>query len=392
MIQLSSLTDHELIRAAATAPRGEAVAEEAAPEGLPAEGNIIPLSSQRGRAQAGKQSLESGDPDEPRITNVIQLSSLTDHGLSRTAAVAPRGTAVAEEAAAEVLVAEGNPLTPASPPSGAQAKRQSQESAETDDPKIPNTIQLASILNSPRGEAQAVDGTRGAKSSPEMQKPEEKSQASGSAEQTLPQTAGRSSQSADNAVHSAEKTHLPSVVSMETLLNGSAPLNAPERIQSGAPAVAEVKQPGTLEQIQLKIGNCAVELKRFKADSMSVVLKPDAQTEVCLNLTLQHGVVEVETQFKRGNFGALNAQWDQLQKALSSQGIRVGPLKETVSSPSGFESAGTFSDSQGQPHGSRQPREATPGKPIYVSTAPLAREKEASPRPRRDNRSWESWA
>ena len=409
LIQLAFLPKWEPQAAAAPAPREKAVLHEVAAEVPPAEENILPLSFRPGRAQAAMPKEEPEETDDPNITNDGQSSlggvtirarvaepvfSLlgSAHELGRATVPALEGKTVSEEAANQVLPAEERILPLSSRPGGAQAAMPKGEPVDTDDRKITNVIQLPSLLNSQRGDAQAADGTSGAKSSPQMQKREEKSQAAGSAEQTLPQTAGRSSPSADNARSSMEKSHLSSAASMESLFTGSAPINADERIRSEAPAVAEVKQSGPWEQVQLKISNCAVELKRFKADSMSVVLKPDPQTEVCLHLSIHQGVVEVETQFKRGDFAALNAQWDQLQKSLSSQGIRVGPLQEAGSSPATSDSPGTFSRPQRDPNTARDPQEAAPGKPIFVSTSPASRGKAASPPSRLGNRSWESWA
>lgn len=409
LIQLSSLPNFEPEAAAAPALEEKAVPHEVAPEVPPARGNILPLSFRPGRAQVAMPKEEFGETDDPNISNEGQsaLGGVTTgprmvdpafsllgsaHELSRAAVPALEGKTVSEEPAKQVLPAEESILPPSSRRGGAQPVMPKAEPVDTEDRKITNVIQLPTLLNSQRGDAQAPDGTSGAKSSPQMQKREEKSQAAESAEQTLPQTAGRSSPSADNARSSMEKSYLSSAASMESLFTGSAPINADERIRSEAPAVAEVEQPGPREQIQLKISNCVVELKRFKADSMSVVLKPDPQTEVCLHLSIHQGVVEVETQFKRGDFTALNAQWDQLQKSLSSQGIRVGPLQEAGSSPATFDSTGASSRPQREQNPSRDPREATPGKPIFVSTSPAPRGKAASPRPRLDNRSWESWA
>jgi hypothetical protein len=84
-----------------------------------------------------------------------------------------------------------------------------------------------------------------------------------------------------------------------------------------------------MEKVEGQIRTQAVEFKRIGADSMSVVLKPDAQTELHMQLRMEHGQVHVVVEFKRGDVQTLNGGWGQLQQTLAGQGIRVSELQNS---------------------------------------------------------------
>jgi len=143
------------------------------------------------------------------------------------------------------------------------------------------------------------------------------------------------------------------------------------------------------EQVQTQISNWAVEIKRTKAEVMEVVLKPDAQTELSLRLTMQHGLVEVAAEFKRGDLTSLSGHWQQLQQALSSQGIRLSAIQPSAST--------TFSDLPAGQQSSRQPDPQTDwsdGMAPKILTRPKAtapQTKIAAPLSSA-GRGWENWA
>lgn len=150
------------------------------------------------------------------------------------------------------------------------------------------------------------------------------------------------------------------------------------------------------DHLLLEVSRQAVELKQLGADSLAVVLKPDAKTEVFLHLTQRDGVVEVFARFERGDFDALNAHWSQMQQALSSQGIRLGQLQESASSERMTPGLGGngFDASSGE----NQPRWERPEAPETLDELPLVGSvteplrRRSSRTTARHRRSWESWA
>lgn len=70
----------------------------------------------------------------------------------------------------------------------------------------------------------------------------------------------------------------------------------------------------------------ALRLVESKADSLSVVLKPDAGTELSLQLHRRDGVVEAQAFLTRGDHQVLNQHWADLQSRLELHGVKLAPL------------------------------------------------------------------
>jgi hypothetical protein len=136
-------------------------------------------------------------------------------------------------------------------------------------------------------------------------------------------------------------------------------------------------------------------LKHFNADSMAVVLKPDPETAIFLHLQIQNGLVEVHARFERGDYPALQAGWDQLRESLASQGIRLGPLQNSLSND--YTTAGQTSDKSGFGKGEKHSYPQTPeradamaevfsGPPAEATVRPISKS------PAGEKRQWEHWA
>ncbi len=95
-------------------------------------------------------------------------------------------------------------------------------------------------------------------------------------------------------------------------------------------APREIPAAGLLESIT----HAAATVRRFQADSVALVLKPDAQTEISLRLTVQDGKVEALARCERGDFNALNAHWPELRQSLEHQGVRLLELQPRTSTDS----------------------------------------------------------
>ena len=94
------------------------------------------------------------------------------------------------------------------------------------------------------------------------------------------------------------------------------------------------------DQMLLSMIREVMTFRHQRADSMAVVLKPDAGTEIFLHLSMKDGQIEVQARFERGDFAAVNAQWEQLQQSLNRQGVRLGPLQESPHQPGSNAQAG----------------------------------------------------
>ena len=166
-------------------------------------------------------------------------------------------------------------------------------------------------------------------------------------------------------------------------------------METSAP-VAPVPAP---RELALEVTKHVAELKQLNLDSLAVVLKPDANTELFLHLK-RHlgGGVEIQAQFERGDFTRLSAHWDELQSTLAAQGVRLSAL-EAPPATSNFDSSRPpleqheggsprqDSEQRGQkpaPEPFQEFLSGPPAKPAFrraqISTQPSA------------SRPWETWA
>ena len=69
-------------------------------------------------------------------------------------------------------------------------------------------------------------------------------------------------------------------------------------------------------------------VKAVRPDSLSVVLKPDRDTEIFVRVSMQDGQLRAYARCDRGDLGALGAEWVSLQKSLANQGVELGRLNQ----------------------------------------------------------------
>ncbi|HEY2953000.1 MAG TPA: hypothetical protein VGK40_10475, partial [Verrucomicrobiae bacterium] len=142
-----------------------------------------------------------------------------------------------------------------------------------------------------------------------------------------------SSQRTISSVREFEKYQAPAPTAENFPWATTGPMDVPDG--GHALTVSATAAPGpapAIDQVHHNISACVLELKQVKAESMSVVLRPDAHTEVFIELRMHEGLVDVAAQCKRGDWAGLSAHWGELQHTLSGQGIRLGAL-EGSSSP-----------------------------------------------------------
>ncbi len=117
-----------------------------------------------------------------------------------------------------------------------------------------------------------------------------------------------------------------------------------------AASALSVAVPPTLSEARLQMverthelmSAHALRLVESKSDSMSVVLRPGAGTELSLELRQRDGVVEAQAFLSAGDHQWLNQHWTDLQARLELRGVKLGPL----GSEADFTSGGNFSQQQ----------------------------------------------
>jgi hypothetical protein len=92
----------------------------------------------------------------------------------------------------------------------------------------------------------------------------------------------------------------------------------------------------------------ALRLTDPKADSLQVVIKPDAGTQLSLELRQRGNGIEAQAVLQQGDFEHLKQHWPELQQRLEQRGIKLAPLTSDGNFTAGSGSQG-FKNQQNQP-------------------------------------------
>ncbi|HUA68880.1 MAG TPA: hypothetical protein VMA13_10070 [Candidatus Saccharimonadales bacterium] len=169
---------------------------------------------------------------------------------------------------------------------------------------------------------------------------------------------------------------------ISTRMNSAGVLNLPS---------ASLSSPQAVERTQDLITMHTVQLRESGANSLQVVIKPDAGLQLSLQLQQRDGGIDVQARVDHGDYNLLSQHWGELQQQLDSRGIRVAPL----SNPESFFGSG--GESYQQPpksHGQLVEEEITPTGTYNVVASgysPTAATM-ATPASTTLSRHWESWA
>lgn len=107
----------------------------------------------------------------------------------------------------------------------------------------------------------------------------------------------------------------PELAGLHSLEEPVAPL-----ARANAPVPADTLTASVLRQV--------TELRQTGATEMSVVLRPDAETQISLRLSLGgRGEVLVQARCEEGDAQALAANWGEIRHSLAQQGVRLGALE-----------------------------------------------------------------
>jgi hypothetical protein len=182
-----------------------------------------------------------------------------------------------------------------------------------------------------------------------------------------------------------------------------APWNAVNNVSSEGTTPASVDAAAAVERISKMMNREATLFRQHTSDFMSVVLRPDANTELFLHLNRRDGQIEASVRCERGDFHQLNALWSQLQESLAQHKVRLNPLQESAGD-TGSGSGSAFRDANGFAFSSRDEssRNARSDEDFMDEwPAPASRDQEpAHVRSRRESGhrlstsrpGWETWA
>ena len=179
-----------------------------------------------------------------------------------------------------------------------------------------------------------------------------------------------------------------------------------DRPTQPASAAAYLDRVASAERLSQMVVRETMSLRQTSAESLAVVLRPDPNTELFIQLTRRDGQIEAVVRCERGDAQQLGALWGQLQETLSQQNIRLAPLQESSSNNFNSNSSSPHSqpfvsenptNSQGDRHAHRQSaaegdltEESSPATSPGKSSARARASENAGPSASRLN--WQTWA
>lgn len=118
--------------------------------------------------------------------------------------------------------------------------------------------------------------------------------------------------------------------------------------------VAGVRGVSAVERVEQLIVREVMVVRQMKADSLTVVLRPDDRTEMVLQLNRKDGQLEAFVRCEPKAYEAFHRNWGQLQESMLQHQVQLLPLKQTpvtqyqASSESFTEQGGDGSEFSGR--------------------------------------------
>jgi hypothetical protein len=194
----------------------------------------------------------------------------------------------------------------------------------------------------------ALHGMSIAKQDMSMQQAEKTNKFAGQTEKVLPggvvSAAGTSSLSAFTP-NAAQSTATAVDTSSATDNTNTASMLPMDSVIGSATSDLRTR---TLERAQELVTVNATRLTESGNNSLQVVIKPDAGTQLSLELRQQGGSVEVQAVLQHGDFNHLNQQWSDLQHRLDQRGIKLAPLTDDGAAFANSNGSETFQNKQSQ--------------------------------------------
>ncbi|HXR07459.1 MAG TPA: hypothetical protein VN765_09025 [Candidatus Acidoferrum sp.] len=319
----------------------------------------------------------------------------TPDGVQTTARPASPNPQLAAPKPGEGGSAIPDPSTSPPPPSPVESAIRNLQSAIADP--------QSAFPNPPSELSPPPSGTPVALNAQRMKSASQKNDFAGSAAQKLPpeHPSAPALADADAAIPAAKsrtpasfsepKDSAPQWLVLDTSANGSAAPTLTTNVQAGS-----VPSSAALSQVERLISREVLFLRDSGAQTLAVSLKVDSQTSLFLQLTNQHGQIQVAVRCEKGDAAALDAHWGQLQDSLARQNVQLLPLedKSVSSSPSSHLPAPAPGNSQHGPPAQHPPprppasKSEKPSDDAMNAAIGLAKSKTKA----RHYRGWEKWA
>jgi hypothetical protein len=121
----------------------------------------------------------------------------------------------------------------------------------------------------------------------------------------------------------------------------------------------QVPLPRSVSRLADQLSGEVVLMQRLRSGAMTAVLKPDAHSELRVDLRRREGRLEIRAIMERGDSQAISEGWPELQQQLRSQGVHLLPL-ERPSSPTTSRDSADLAGERPANSGSRGKNPQTP--------------------------------
>lgn len=126
------------------------------------------------------------------------------------------------------------------------------------------------------------------------------------------------------------------------------------------PETPQVPQARSLSRLADQLSGEVVLMQRLRSGAMTAVLKPDAHSELRVDLRRREGRLEIRATMERGDSQAISEGWSELQQQLRAQGVHLLPLERPSSPPPTSRDSADSAGERSANSGSRGKNQQTP--------------------------------
>lgn len=201
---------------------------------------------------------------------------------------------------------------------GESRQGESQKHLREDQPR------LGALTSLPADSAEQINGTAVAKQMLLMTNTVEMAESAGPAVKNLP---GAERGLEDPLACAISHVESAREVRHDLQVDAAVSLFSATSALSGGTKTATSDVP-TVERVVHAVMEGVVHLRHTGSESVTVVLKPDGGTELFLKVEMRDGTLSAQLHFERGDRGAFDPHFDELQRRLAEQGVRLSRAED----------------------------------------------------------------
>ena len=144
------------------------------------------------------------------------------------------------------------------------------------------------------------------------------------------------------------------------------------------PESMALPQARSITRLSDQLSGEVVLLQRLRTTSMTAVLRPDAGSELRVDLRRRDGRVEIRATLERGDAQAIAEGWPELQQQLRAQGVHLLPL-EREGSPDSTKASSDLAEERSAQSGGRGRNQPPPQDPAPGAGGELGQKPRSHP-------------